>query len=174
MGRKTRKTFLDTDGIRGVDEFGNDFFISIRQLLAERSATRHENEETMIAIHRRTDTLSSGLVVAASSETPLCHCLKSVSVIIGVSVSAHVGAASGESMSIDVYKHREGVTDVKLLSVPIVLDSTVAGKKIVLGTLDKGNVSLKKEDYLYVKYTYTAGGTPAPMSGLCATVLCKL
>lgn len=115
-----------------------------------------------------TITLQAWQETAASNTIAMGICPKD-GTIVSCKAACITVPASGESMSIDVKKN-----NVSILSSPITIDDSATARTAIDGTLDSGQVSVSAGDFFEAELTYTAGGSPTPMTDTVVTVEIEL
>lgn len=104
------------------------------------------------------------LQATAASATVRAFIAGRTGVVKGVKAQAGAGAASGESLTVDVQ-----IGGVSCLSSVITLDDTAA-TTVQDGTIDTAADDLAADDIVTVVFAYTAGGGPTPIVNTLVTI----
>ena len=106
----------------------------------------------------------SALQATAASATVREFIAGNTGVITSVKAQAGAGAASGESLTVDVK-----INGTTCLTGVITLDNA-AGTTVQDGTVDTGADDLAEDDIVTIVYAYTAGGGPTPIVNTLVTI----
>jgi len=106
----------------------------------------------------------SYLQATAASATVRWFLASGTGLIKSVKAQAGAGAASGESLTVDVQ-----IGGTSCLSSVITLDNA-AGTTVQSGTIDTANDDLAANDVVTIVFAYTAGGGPTPIVNTLVTV----